>query len=241
MSLIFIACIAFLAALIQTTGGFGFGSLFVPFISLILPYKNAAMISVLTCIFLQITIIIRYFKKIKWNLIIIPAIFSFITSTIGVHLMVGFSAKTMSLLLGIFLWILAIYLIKFAPKIQLSKNIFTEACVGSLSGLSGGLFAVGGPPMVAYYDSVIDDPITYQATIQTYFFLTSIILLVNDLIYTQFTNRLSLFSICAVGGCLIGTYIGNRILQKISMQTVRKIAYIVMLIAGTYNLIQGII
>lgn len=35
MSLIFIACIAFLAALIQTTGGFGFGSLFVPFISLI--------------------------------------------------------------------------------------------------------------------------------------------------------------------------------------------------------------
>lgn len=185
MSLIFIACIAFLAALIQTTGGFGFGSLFVPFISLILPYKNAAMISVLTCIFLQITIIIRYFKKIKWNLIIIPAIFSFITSTIGVHLMVGFSAKTMSLLLGIFLWILAIYLIKFAPKIQLSKNIFTEACVGSLSGLSGGLFAVGG--------------------------------------------------------CLIGTYVGNRILQKISMQTVRKIAYIVMLIAGTYNLIQGII
>ena len=241
MSIVFIACIAFCAALIQTTGGFGFGSLFVPLVSLLLPYKYATMISVLTCMFLQITIIIRYFNKIKWNIIIFPALASFITSSIGVHLMVGFSSKFMAILLGIFLWILAIYLIFIAPKIHLKKNFLTEVGVGCLSGLSGGLFAVGGPPMVAYYDSVIDEPIIYQATIQTFFFLTSIVLLINDFLCTKFTADLVPISAFSIIGCLVGTFIGNKILQRISMNTVRKIAYTVMLLAGTYNLIKGLI
>lgn len=239
--MIFTIIIAFLSALIQITGGFGFGSLFVPFVALLIPYKDATMISVLTCMFLQITVVIRYFKKIQWDSIIVPALVSFITTSIGVHLMVSFSSSTMAILLGIFLWILALYLIFISPRVHLSKNIPTKVAVGALSGFTGGMFAVGGPPMVAYYNSVIDDSITYQATIQTYFFITSIVILINDLMYTKFTVKLAGLSVASVFGCLIGTFIGTKILNKISMTTVRKIAYTVMILAGTYNLIKGFI
>ena len=190
-SIIFITLIGFCAAIIQTTGGFGFGSLFVPLVSMIVAYRYATFISIITCMFLQISIIIKYFKKIQWQLIIAPAIISFFTSYLGIHLMVGFSSKTMAVLLGIFLWILAIYLILIAPKVRLKKNIWAELGVGAVSGFTGGMFAVGGPPMVAYYDSVIDDPVTYQATIQTFFFLTSIAMVTEDIlcIHLVFKNR----------------------------------------------------
>ena len=102
-SIIFITLIGFCAAIIQTTGGFGFGSLFVPIVSMIVAYRYATFISIITCMFLQISIIIKYFKKIQWQLIIAPAIISFFTSYLGIHLMVGFSSKTMAVLLGIFL------------------------------------------------------------------------------------------------------------------------------------------
>ena len=239
-SIIFITLIGFCAAIIQTTGGFGFGSLFVPLVSMIVAYRYATFISIITCMFLQISIIIKYFKKIQWQLIIAPAIISFFTSYLGIHLMVGFSSKTMAVLLGIFLWILAIYLILIAPKVRLKKNIWAELGVGAVSGFTGGMFAVGGPPMVAYYDSVIDDPVTYQATIQTFFFLTSIAMVTEDILCIHLSSKIGILAFFGIIGCSVGTFVGTKILQRISMKTVRKIAYIVMLLAGTYNLAKGI-
>lgn len=241
LNIILIALIAFGSALILITSGFGFGSLFMAIIPLLIPYQDAAFISVLTTMFLQIAVIAKYFNKINWRLIIIPTVISFITGSIGVHLMVKMTASTMALILGIFLWILAFYMIWIAPKIHLKKSAPIEITVGALSGFMGGMFAIGGPPMVAYYDSIIDDPIEYQATIQTFFFITSINLLINDFLCVKITSQLSLLALASIVGCLLGTFIGNRILQKISMQTVRKLAYLVMLSAGSYNLIKALL
>ena len=77
-SIIFITLIGFYAAIIQTTGGLGFGSLFVPLVSMIVAYRYATFISIITCMFLQISIIIKYFKKIQWQLIIAPLLFHFL-------------------------------------------------------------------------------------------------------------------------------------------------------------------
>lgn len=94
--------------------------------------------------------------------------------------------------------------------------------------------------MVAYYDSVIDDPVTYQATIQTFFFLTSIAMVTEDILCIHLSSKIGILAFFGIIGCLVGTFVGTKILQRISMKTVRKIAYIVMLLAGTYNLAKGI-
>ena len=240
ISLIVITIVSFCAAIIQTTGGFGFGPLFVPLVSLFVAYRYTTFISITACVCAQITIIIKYFKKIQWELVIVPTIASFITSYIGIHLIVGLSPKLINILLGCFLWILAIYLIFFASRVKLKRNMWTEISVGAIGGFTGGAFAVGGPPMVAYYDSVIDDPETYQATIQAFFFLASAAVIIEDLLCIHFTKTIGLLTMFAIFGCLVGTFVGTHILQKISMKTVRKIAYSVMLLAGTYDLIKGI-
>ena len=45
---------------------------------MIVAYRYATFISIITCMFLQISIIIKYFKKIQWQLIIAPLLFHFL-------------------------------------------------------------------------------------------------------------------------------------------------------------------
>lgn len=236
--LLFLTVIA--AALVQSTSGFGFGIVFMAIVPLFLPYSMSTVLSVFTCLFLQITIIIRLRKHIQWQLVIIPSIVAVIASNLGVKVMVDLPEKMMALILGIFLWILALYMIFIAPHIHLKKNIVTEVGAGALSGFMTGMFAIGGPPMVAYYDSLFEDKLAYQSTIQVYFFVNSIGTLIANIMSGNLTTALIPNMMVSVTAVIVGTMIGVRILDKISMQTVRRLAYIVMLMAGTYQLCRGL-
>ena len=228
------------AALVQSTSGFGFGIVFMALTPLFLPYTMCTVLSVFTCLFLQIIMIIKLRHYIKWRPVIIPAIFAIVFSNIGVKVMIDINEKVMAIILGIFLWLLALYMIFIAPKVHLKQNVWTEATAGTISGFMTGMFAIGGPPMVAYYDTVFDEKLSYQGTIQTYFFINSLNTFIANIIYGNATMKMVPYAAISVIACLIGTVIGMRILNKISMQTVRKLAYIVMLAAGTYQLIKGI-
>ena len=93
-------------------------------------------------------------------MVIFPAIGAFVGGTIGVHLMVNLSTHIIDIVLGVFLWSLALYMIFLSPRVHLNVVWPVELSMGLIGGFMGGMFSVGGPPMVAYYDSVVDDPLT---------------------------------------------------------------------------------
>lgn len=229
---------AFSAAIIQSTSGFGFGIIFMAVMTLFFPYKYCTVLSITTSFFMQTYTIIRLRHYINWRLVLYPAITSVIMSGIGIHVMIKLPTQLTSLLLGTFLWILGIYLIFIAPHVKLPHNRRIGLLMGALGGFMDGVFAIGGPPMVAYYDAVIDQPLSYQATIQTYFWIVGLNVLINNLICHNLTLHLVPLIALSVTGCLLGTLCGVHLLQKISMSAVRRLAYLVMLGAGTYNLIK---
>ncbi len=229
---------AFTSAVIQSTSGFGFGIIFMAIMTFFLPYKHAAVLSITTSFFMQTYTIIKLHRHIKWHLVLYPAITSIIMSGIGLHIMIAIPERLTTLILGIFLWTLGIYLIVIAPRIKLHGTRVAGLITGAIGGFMDGVFAMGGPPMVAYYDANIDQPLDYEATIQTYFWIVGLNVLINNIACHNLTLKLVPLVGISVIGCLLGTVISIRLLHKISMQAVRRIAYIVMLGAGTYNLIK---
>lgn len=188
MKLILLGISAFLATLVKSMSGFGFGIVFMAIAPLLVPVKEATVLSLATVFFFQIYIIITLHKYIQWKLVIMPAIFGIIASSIGVNIMVSINPKVMDLILGIFLWSMAIYLLLIAPKIKLrNHNLFIGTLAGIFSGFMRGMFAVGSPPIAIYYSSVLDDTKIYQATIQTYFNITTITILITNIICHNFT------------------------------------------------------
>ena len=238
---ILLAITVLIAALTQSTSGFGFGIVFMAIMPIFWPFKECVVISLTTGLFLQLITITRLHKYINWHLVIYPTIGAIIGGTIGVHLMVKMNKDIVNLILGLFLWTLAIYMIFIAKRVHLRKTFSTAIGAGLLGGFMGGMFSIGGPPMVAYYDSIINDTLIYQSTIQTYFSLTTLNNLFNNFLCGNISIKL-LSPLCiTLIFCFIGTIIGIKISSKISMKTVRKIAYAVMMLAGTYDLIKAFI
>ena len=155
LSYLMLAIIVFIAALVQSTSGFGFGIIFMAIMPLILPYKECNVLTLATVLCLQVYTVIKFRQHINYRMVIVPAIAALIFGSIGVHLMISMSGTAMNFVLGIFLWGLAFYLIFLASRVHLKKNPITGFFAGSFGGFMDGMFAIGGPPMVAYFDSVM--------------------------------------------------------------------------------------
>lgn len=241
MNMIILGITVFCAAIVQLTSGFGFGIVFMAIMPLFFPYKICTVISMLSAVCLQLYTIIHLRKYIQWRYIIVPLITSMCISHISVKMMLDIPVHMMSIVLGVFLLVLAAYMIFLAPKIHLKKGFLAEVLAGGGSGLMAGMFAVGGPPIVAYYDGVLDEPLVYQATIQTFFMLSSSAILIANVIYGNVTREMIPMAAVSIVFTLMGTLVGLKIMKKLSMKTVRKLAYMVMLIAGVYDIIKGMI
>lgn len=238
MTYLLLGIVVFIAAIIQSTSGFGFGIFSMALLPLFLPYKEANILTLITVFCLQLFTIIKFRKHINFKLVITPGIAAIIFGSIGVHLMLNLSSAVMDLILGIFLCSLAFYMIFIANRIHLKKSIFNGFLAGSFGGFMDGMFAIGGPPMVAYFDSIIKSPIEYQATLQLYFLITTVNVILNNIFCGNLTSSLiaplSISIIC----CLVATSIGIHFTQKISMKIVRRLAYTVMIFAGIYHFIK---
>lgn len=234
-----LALVTFISALVQSTSGFGFGILSMAILPFFFPYRKCTVIVVATVLILQLYTIISMRKHLKWKMVLYPAVASLICGFIGVHMMVRLSSRTMGFILGFFMWVLALYLIFGAKYVHLKRNPLVGSAAGALGGFMDGMFAIGGPPMVAYFDSVMDDPLEYQVTLQLYFAITTVNVLINNIACGNFTAQMTGPLCITIVACVIGTTIGMRIMHHVSMKFVRRMAYIVMLAAGTYHLLQG--
>ena len=103
------------------------------------------------------------------------------------HLMISMSGTAMNFVLGIFLWVLAFYLIFLASRVHLKKNPITGFFAGSSAVLWMACLPLGDRQWFAYFDSVMNDPMEYQATLQLYFMITTVNVLFNNIICGNFT------------------------------------------------------
>lgn len=241
MSFILLGIVVFIAAIIQSTSGFGFGIFSMALLPLFLPYKEANVLTLATVLCLQVYTIIKFRKHINLKMVFVPGIAAIIFGSIGVHLMISLKPRIMDFILGFFLWGLAFYMIFLASRIRLKKSPITGFFAGSFGGFMDGMFAIGGPPMVAYFDSVMEDPVEYQATLQFYFMVTTLNVIINNILCGNFNAKLIPPLSVSIVCCLVATTIGMHFTQKISMKVVRRLAYTVMVLAGAYHFVKGFI
>ena len=109
---------------------------------------------------------------------------------------------------------------------------FLQVLTGCVSGVTGGMFGMPGPPIVVYCIEKIHDKQAYVASLQAVFFTSNVF-------YTLFRFQAGFSSshtfyywLAGVVGVLIGVAIGAHLFEKISGQRLRVIVYCFMLISG---------
>jgi len=228
-----------ISTVIQSTLGFGFAifaMIFLP--SLFELYPQAVAVSSLLTLFTTSSMAVRLRAYTKWHILIPCVIGYFISSPIAIRLSVTLEKGLLMRLLGAALILLSFYFIFGGNRIRIRPTKCNGTIAGMISGVTSGLFGIGGPPIVVYLLSSFDDKNEYMATSQMAFAITglyaTIVRTANGIFTAALLGRI------AVGGIAvaIGTVLGYRLLERIPIGLMRKLIYALMIFAGLKMLLN---
>lgn len=232
--------LALLAEIIGTIGGFGSSVFFVPFANIFFDFHTVLGITAIFHLSSNLSKIYLFRKGLDRKLILQIGLPSVLFVIIGGFLSKFFENKILEIVLGIFLISISLlFLIK--DELVITPKINQTVIGGALSGFSAGLIGTGGAirgiTLAAFNleksvfvatSAAIDMMIDLSRTI-VYFgngFIT------NDILwYVPFLFLIGFF----------GSWLGQKILNRISQIYFKRIALVLILLIGVFSLYQSIL
>lgn len=233
--------ITIIAGFIQSVTGFGSGIVMMLFFPSFFPLSIAPSVSEVVGLPLSIGITHHYKKAINYRLLLIPTIFFLAGTTLAIYFVTNTDLSYLKLLFGIFLFCLGIYNILFQSRIHIKGSLFSSFICAFGSGVFGGLFGIGGPLMVIYYLATTHTKEEYLGTLNALFIFTGIYRIL--LRYLNGLIPISIFLPIGIGiaGILIGEVVGNRFVDRVNGDQLKKLIYGFLCIAGLITIINCLI
>ena len=232
------ALVAFAGSFVQSSSGFGYAIICMAIWPMFMPFYTASILEAIAAFFMVIYIAVRLWKFIDWKLLLPPVIMATVTSFLGVNTLMALDEDALSKIMGTVLLILAVYFIFFSSKVHLKASLVSGLAAGAISGFCGGLFNIGGPPMVAYFLSVTDDKEKYNATLQMFFTINTISIFLIHVFQGHVSGSMLPLVGAALAGTAVGTAGGMFLFRRLTMAGIKKTVYIFMICAGSYLLLS---
>ena len=229
--------VAILAGLLQGLTGFGSGIVLMLVLPHYFPILESSAIAGVIGLFLCGGMIIKFRHIIKVRELFLPVVLYMTASSLALLIGKNVNSAILQKIFGLFLLTLAVYYLVFDKNKKTHLRKLTKIIFVFLSGISDGLFGIGGPLMVVYFLNQTDTQKEYLAQIQTFFFINAFYLTLLRI--SQ--NLLSLSNLSSVIfggiGIVLGSQLGVYLVPKINKDIVRKGIYVVIGISGMINLL----
>ena len=229
---------AFCVAFLQTNIGFGFPIVAMIVFPLLFPFSTAVTLSLIIASGSTLYLSIAYRNHIEWKIIGPLLIVSIACSFIFTQLTIDMSQPVLTIMLGIMLVVISIFTVKFSRSIKIKRSVRTAAITGLISGIGNGLFGIAGPPVAIYLMASLEEKRSYLASIQSYFFISSVITIVVRVL----NNAISPAHVPLIGigwaGMAIGTLSGRKLFERLPKELLKKIVYGFVGVSGIWMIIQ---
>lgn len=228
---------------IQRVTGFGFGIFAMLFLTRILAvYGEANALSGLLSLTSTVIVALAHAKKVDWKNLLFPCIGFAVISVPSILLMKKLDNRVLLIMLGAALILLSGYMFFFSSRIKIKPNPFTGLAAGGFSGILGGIFSMGGPPVVIYFmQSEGDDKERYLATIQMYFLLSNVYGTTVKAMNGFITREVLMLAAFGTVGMIAGIFIGKLIFRKLRADILRRVVYCFMAVAGAVNIVSALL
>lgn len=239
MTIALFLIITFLGSVLQTVSGFGFGI----FVQMFFPYflPSAAFgtaVSGLMSPFNSLFGLISVRKKVQYRVVAPIIAMYMIVNVLIVLLTKDKPDDFFKKLLAVVMIVFGIYFLFFAKRIRIRPTLLASGICGALSGVIGGLFSMGGPPLVLYYSTATDDKEAYLANIRFTFLITTTFSTVVRIVGGIITRQMVGYSVLGLVTLIPGVLIGKRLVNRINIETLKRIIYIFMMVSGVYMLVR---
>ena len=228
--------LSLLAEVLGTVGGFGSSVFFVPIANFFFDFQSVLGITALYHLSSNVTKIAFFKKGLDKTLVLYLGIPAVIFVLIGAYFSNYFDPIVLTYLLGFFLITLSLLFLIF-KKLKVNANVKNALIGGSLSGLSAGLLGTGGAirgmTMAAFKldknkfiatSAVIDLGVDISRTI---------IYFLNGYVHKEDLYLIPVLLVVSI----IGTWIGKKILHRISQDHFRNFVLVLILLIGILSVI----
>ena len=228
--------LSLIAEILGTVGGFGSSVFFVPIANFFFDFQSVLGITALFHLSSNITKIAFFKSGLDKNLLLSLGIPAVIFVLIGAYFSKYFNPVILTYILGFFLISLSLLFLIF-KKLKVSAKTKNAIIGGSLSGLSAGLLGTGGAirgiTMAAFKldknkfiatSAVIDLGVDFSRTLVYYF---------NGYIHNHDMYLVPILIVVSI----LGTWIGKKILNKVSQDQFRNFVLILILAIGVISII----
>ena len=228
--------LSLLAEVLGTVGGFGSSVFFVPIANFFFDFQTVLGITALYHLSSNVTKIAFFKKGLDRNLIIYLGIPAVIFVLVGAYFSKFLDPRLLTYILGSFLIVSSLLFLIF-KRLAVIANIKNAILGGTLSGLSAGLLGTGGAirgiTMAAFKldknkfiatSAIIDLGVDFSRTI-VYFF--------NGYMHKDDMYLIPILIVVSV----IGTWIGKKILFKISQDQFRNFVLSLILLVGILSVV----
>lgn len=236
-TLIIVIAIMFLYTFVGICAGFGGALTTMPLITLLLPLKMAAPMSVIvgTATALYATWLSR--RETDWKSAIVLILFSFAGIPIGLYALAYLPDHIMKIGLGAFLILYSFYSL-FIPRLPVYDKAWIAVPMGAIAGALGSAFSTNGPPVVIYGMLRNLGPAAFRGTLNAFFTANNVAIiggLATSGILTISTVKLVLFCIPTM---ILGSLVGQYVHKRISVKIFRIIVFLLLIASGAM-LIKG--
>ncbi|MEL0550513.1 sulfite exporter TauE/SafE family protein [Raoultella lignicola] len=229
--------VMFLYTFVGICAGFGGGLTSMPLITMVLPLKMAAPMSVMvgTATALYATWLSR--KETDWKSAAVLILFSFAGIPVGLYALSYLPDHIMKIGLGGFIILYSFYSL-FIPRLPVYDKRWIAAPMGAIAGALGAAFSTNGPPVVMYGMLRNLGPAAFRGTLNAFFTANNIAIiggLATSGILTISTFKLVIFCIPTM---LLGSLVGQFVHKRISVKTFRIMVFLLLIASGAM-LIKG--
>lgn len=228
---------SFLAGFVQGLTGFGSAIIIMSFLPIYLNVlESSAVVGVITLIH-SIAMVWFYRHAVQVKYILYPAILFMLGTTGSIWLAQDIDSGIVSFILGAFLILLAIYFLfintdGFIPN-KIQSFLFILA-----SGITNGLFGIGGPLMVIYFLSKTIHKKEYLGTTQAFFTIVSLGSIGVRISTGILTSQHLPLIVVGIFFILIGLFLANTIVEKLNEEKIRQFTYVFIGLSGLYNILS---
>jgi uncharacterized membrane protein YfcA len=232
------AAIVLFASFLAGFFGFGFGITATALLSLTLPLARAANLVNLASPFVTASLIWQLRAHIDRRIVLRIAPWLAVGVLAGVFALSAIDGRTLVRVLGAFVVAVSIWNLSAKP-LRVPETRLADAIAGGISGLFGGAFNSGGPPLIAYVYSRPGTPDQLKATLQALFLVSTF----GRIAFasTQGVMDASVVTEAALATpfALAGQYAGHALSSRLSGERFRRAAWAGLLGLGVVLLARG--
>ena len=230
---VLVGLLALAGSFIQRVCGFGFGIFIMTMLPYLMPsYQEATALSGLLSLMQSSVVLCTMWRHLRIRNMVGVFLSFCVFSFFAIRFVSVAGDGVLKVFLGCVLILLGLYFLLFSSRVRVTPTPKWQISLGALSGTMGGIFGMHGPAAVVYFLNSETTKEGYLAVCQAYFVVTNIYMSVFRAGSGFMTVAVGAGVLVSLVGIGLGVWIGSRVFDRIPQDTLKRIIYFYMILAG---------